>query len=133
MFVSVTRLRLRSARYFIPFLVYSLRSMRQAKRSAGNVVTDVMRDDHGGYWTRSVWTDEAAMRAFMTSGAHRGAMPKLLDWCSEAALVHWQQESATAPAWDDAHRRLTTEGRPSKVRHPSPAHERLQIPPLRRR
>ena len=87
-----------------------------------------MRDRHGGYWTRSIWHDGEAMKRFMTSGAHKQAMPKLLDWCDEAALVHWDQESDALPAWDQAHRWLVAEGRRSKVRHPSPAHERLDIP-----
>lgn len=129
MFLSVTRLRVRSPRYLLPFFWYSLRSAHQARRSPGNVATDLLRDRHGGYWTRSVWTDERSMRAFMTSGSHRGVMPRLLDWCSEAAVVHWEQESPTPPAWAEAHRRLVTEGRASKVRHPSAAQASLGYPP----
>ena len=132
MFVSVTRLRLRSARFLLPFIVYSLRSMRQAKRSAGNVTADAVRDPHGGFWTRSVWRDAESMRAFMTSGVHKRVMPKLLDWCDEAAVVHWEQEGAGLPGWEDAHRRLVTQGRQSKVRHPSPAQATLDFPSPRR-
>jgi hypothetical protein len=133
MIVSITRLHLRSARFLLPFLLYALRSTRQSKRSPGNVATDVWRDPHGGYWTRTVWADEAAMRAFMMSGTHRKAMPKLLDWCDAAALVRWEQESATLPSWEEAHHRLVTQGRPSKVRHPSAVHQSLDYPPPRQR
>jgi hypothetical protein len=133
MLVSVTRLRLRSTRFLLPFIVYSLRSLRQAKRSPGNVAVDTMRDHHGGYWTRSLWRDAASMRSFMTSGVHKRAMPKLLDWCDEAALVHWEQDTTTLPAWDEAHRRLVTGGRQSKVHHPSAAHQKLDYPAPRRR
>ena len=132
MIISVTRLRLRSLRFLLPFIVYSFRSMRQVKRSPGNIAADAMRDQHGGFWTRSVWRDVESMRAFMTSGAHRQAMPKLLDWCDEAALVHWEQDTPALPEWDEAHRRLVTQGRRSKVRHPSPAHETLDVPVPRR-
>jgi len=132
MIISVTRLRLRSLRFLLPFIVYSFRSMRQVKRSPGNIAADAMRDQHGGFWTRSVWRDVESMRAFMTSGAHRQAMPKLLDWCDEAALVHWEQDTAALPEWDEAHRRLVTQGRRYKVRYPSPAHERLDVPVPRR-
>jgi len=132
MIISVTRLRLRSLRFLVPFIVYSFRSMRQVKRSPGNIAADAMRDQHGGFWTRSVWRDVESMRAFMTSGAHRQAMPKLLDWCDEAALVHWEQDTPALPEWDEAHRRLVTQGRRSKVRHPSPAHETLDVPVPRR-
>jgi hypothetical protein len=75
------------------------------------------------------WRDEAAMRAFMMAAPHRGAMAKLLDWCDEASVVHWTQESGSLPDWHEAHRRMVAEGRQSKVNHPSPAHEAYQIPP----
>jgi hypothetical protein len=133
MVVSVTRLRLRSARFLLPFIVYSFRSMRQARRSAGNVAADAMRDEHGGFWTRSVWRDLDSMRAFMMSGAHKHAMRKLLEWCDEAALVHWEEERGVLPGWEDAHRRLVTDGRRSKVRHPSPGQEAYDFPAPRRR
>jgi hypothetical protein len=127
-FVSVTRLRLRSVRVFPLFVIYSLRAAWQARRSQGHVVSHLNRDRHGAYWTRSIWTDEAAMRAFMMSGAHREAMPKLLDWCVEGAAVHWEQEHADPPSWREGHRRLLAEGRPSKVRHPSPAQRAFNYP-----
>jgi hypothetical protein len=58
-------------------------------------------------------------------------MPKLMHWCDEAATAHYTQDSATLPTWTEAHRRLLAEGRKSKVRHPSPAHEAFEIPPPR--
>jgi hypothetical protein len=36
------------------------------------------------------------MRAYMTSGVHLKAMPKLLDWCGEASVVHWTQDDPVA-------------------------------------
>jgi hypothetical protein len=76
-----------------------------------------------------VWSDEAAMRAFMRSGAHRSVMPRLLEWCDEAALVHWTGDAPGPPSWAAAHQRLQHEGRRSKVNHPSPAQLRFTIPP----
>jgi hypothetical protein len=87
----------------------------------------LLRDAHRTFWTRTVWTTEAAMKSFMLSGAHRQVMPRLLDWCDEAALVHWTQQSGDAPEWSEAHRRLQREGRPSKVRHPSEAQTKYEI------
>jgi hypothetical protein len=78
---------------------------------------------HGAYWTLTVWRDKAAMRAFMTSGAHRAAMPRLQHWCDEASLSQWEQDSAALPEWREAERRLRREGRVSVVKHPSPAQQ----------
>src|SRR5215467_6613921 len=113
--VSITRLRVRSWRYLVPFLYFALRSARQAKQSTGILHVSLLRDAQLTFWTRTVWTTEAAMKAFMMSGAHRQVMPHLLDWCDEAALVRWTQESDAEPEWSDAHRRLQQQGRPSKV------------------
>jgi hypothetical protein len=89
----------------------------------------LLNDAKKTFWTRSAWKDEAAMRAFMTSGPHLAAMKNLTGWCDEAAVVHWVQSEASLPDWKEAHRRLQKEGRPSKVLHPSAAHEAFEIPP----
>jgi hypothetical protein len=68
------------------------------------------------------------MRDFMTSGAHRRAMPKLLDWCDEASIGHWHQETSDLPDWEEAHRRMVIDGRTSKVRHPSADQQARRIP-----
>jgi len=69
------------------------------------------------------------MRAFMYAEPHRMAMSKISQWCDEAAIVHWTQESAALPDWQEAHRRLVAEGRKSRLRRPSTAHEKFEIPP----
>jgi hypothetical protein len=68
------------------------------------------------------------MEAFMAAGPHLKAMKKLPNWCDEASVVHWNQPDAGLPDWKDAHRRMRSEGRRSKVNHPSPAHEKFEIP-----
>jgi hypothetical protein len=112
----------------VPFFFFAVRSSRQAKVAEGSLAVSLLRDSHNAYWTRTVWETEAAMKSFMLSGAHRKAMPRLSDWCDEAAVVHWVQESDREPDWQEAHRRLEQEGRRSKVKRPSPAHEKYLIP-----
>ena len=125
--VSITRLRVRRWRYVPQFLVQSIRAARQAKRSAGSISVSVLRDADRAFWTRTVWRDEAAMRAFMRSGVHRRIMARLPEWCDEAALVRWVQEASEPPSWAEARRRLQEEGRRSRVSHPSEAQRRFEI------
>jgi len=99
-----------------------IRSTAQAKRSTGRLGMKFLRDARLTFWTLSAWDNDAAMRAFMTSGAHRRAMPKLLDWCDEASVAHWNQDTPELPDWKAAHRRMVKDGRLSKVRHPSTDH-----------
>src|SRR6266851_3375888 len=104
------------------------RSALQAKASSGSRAVSILSDSNFTFWTRTVWNDEAALRSFMLSGAHKKVMPRLLEWCDEAAVVHWLQESQEPPPWQEAHRRMQKEGRRSKVNHPSEAQERFEIP-----
>ena len=127
MLISVTRLRIRSLRYLPMFIIYSLFSSRQARLALGNCGSDYLRDANNTFWTKTAWSDEKSLHSFVMGGMHRRAMPKLLDWCDEAATVHWTQESPQLPDWQEAHRRLISEGRRSKVRHPSPAHLVFEI------
>jgi heme-degrading monooxygenase HmoA len=119
--VAITRLRLRSVIFELPFIWHAVPSGSQAKRADGCMNT-VLRRAAGAYWTMTMWRDAAAMRAYMTSGAHLKAMPKLIKWCDEAAVAHWQQDSTELPSWKEGEHRLAAEGRLSKVAHPSPAH-----------
>src|SRR6266436_3674106 len=71
---------------------------------------------------------QAAMKRFMPCGAHGKAMRKLAEWCDEAAVVHWTQESAEPPTWPEAYQRLHKDGRRSKVNHPSAGHLAYEFP-----
>jgi hypothetical protein len=127
---SITRLRVRSVRYLPEFLWRALASMRQARNSPGCLFADVRREVKTVFWTRTLWRDEPSMRAFMTAGAHRKVMPKLLDWCDEAAVVHWEQDDDSPPDWVAAETRMRGEGRTSRVRNPTAAHSRGEtVPP----
>jgi hypothetical protein len=117
--IAVTRLRIRSYRFLLPFLWQVWRSFRQAKQAAGNVGATVRRADGLAFWTLTAWQDEAAMNTYRITRPHRDAMPKLLEWCDEAAVAHWDQASAALPGWEIAERRLADSGRVSKVNHPS--------------
>jgi hypothetical protein len=111
-------LRIRSVRFVLPFGWYTWRSFRQAKRAPGNLGVKLRKAEGFAFWTLTGWQDEAAMSAYRITLPHRHAMPKLLEWCDEAA-VHWNQESAELPDWRTAEKRRAETGRPSNVNHPS--------------
>ena len=126
-FISVTRLRIRSLRYLLPFAWRTLTTTRQAERAAGFLGGRLGVDAKRTFWTVTAWESEQAMRAYRNTEAHGRAMPKLLDWCDEASIAHWGQENAELPDWQEAHRRMTAEGRMSKVRNPSSAQAAKRI------
>jgi uncharacterized protein DUF3291 len=127
--ISVTRLRVRSLLYMPQFLWDTFKSARQAARAAGFCGGRMLVNPRKVFWTLTAWESEAAMNAYRTHAAHRAAMPKLLHWCDEAAVVHWTQETPDLPTWQDAHQRMMTSGRTSKVNHPSPAQTANEFPP----
>jgi hypothetical protein len=127
-FISVTRLRVRSLIYLPQFLWDTFRSVRQVGCSSGFLGGRLLVNAKNVFWTMTAWKDEAAMNAYRTGGAHRRSMPKLLNWCDEAAVVHWNQENLELPSWEEAHQRMVREGKPSKVNYPSPAQASNHIP-----
>jgi hypothetical protein len=120
--VSVTRLRVRAYRYLPQFAWEAMKSARQAERSAGFLGGTIFRNARNVFWTITVWRDAETMNAYRIAGAHREAMPKLLDWCDEATTAHWSQKSLELPSSREAHERMVREGKVSKVNHPSAAH-----------
>jgi hypothetical protein len=118
-FVSITRLRVRSWRYLPAFFIHALRSSWQAKLAEGNLSVSILQEAQNTFWTRTVWANEETMKSYIVSGVHKQVMRSLLEWCDEAAVVHWDQDGSQPPTWDEAFRRLKEDGRPSKVNHPS--------------
>jgi hypothetical protein len=129
--ISIKRLRVRSFSYLPQFLWSNGLAVRQLRRTFGFHAGRLLVDRHLTFWTMTAWVDEAAMRAYRNSGAHRQIMPKLLKWCDEATVAHWHQEHGALPDWLEAHRRIISEGKVSRVNHPSPDHATRQFPPPR--
>lgn len=130
-FVSVTRLRIRSARFLPLFAVHTLRSLQQVKRAPGFNGGSILADRRWTFWTMTSWNSQDSMRGYMTGGSHRAAMPHLLDWCDEASVVHWDQTENALPSWNEADQHMRESGRASKVRFPSACHATLSYRPPR--
>jgi hypothetical protein len=131
LFISVTRLRVRSFLSLPQFLWRVLRSARQAQRAPGFLTGKLLREARNTFWTVTAWHDAASLNAFRVSGPHLAAMPKLLSWCDEASVAHWSQDSAELPIWPDVHQRMVREGKPSKVSHPSSDQKKNHIPAIK--
>ncbi|WP_116090757.1 DUF3291 domain-containing protein [Sphingomonas crusticola] len=126
-FVSVTRLRIRALRFLPAFFVQTMRTRSQVAAAPGFLDGGLLPDRQWTFWTLTLWDSAESMRSYITTGAHRIAMPKLMEWCDEASVAHWDQGAAILPGWADAEARMRSEGRPSKVRHPSPDHAAMTL------
>ena len=123
--VSITRLRIRSVRFLPAFGLETVRTLRQVRLAPGFLDGSLLPDRQWTFWTMTAWDSQSSMRAYMSTGSHRDVMPRLLDWCDEASVVHWEQPDGALPGWAEADRRMRATGRPSKVRNPSPSHAAL--------
>ena len=126
--VSITRFRVR-AWWFVPmFAFYAQRSIAQIRNANGCIALALLKDKNRVFWTMTMWKDECSMKAYMTSGAQRKAMPGLADWADEASVVHWYQDHPERPDWTEAAHRMRAEGHPVKLRHPGPLHAYMSFP-----
>jgi heme-degrading monooxygenase HmoA len=128
MFASVTRLRVRSVKYLPAFLWMTFRSQRQVLRAPGLLGGRLLLDAKRTFWTLTVWESERAMKAFRGGGPHARAMPKLVEWCDEAAYAHWIPATAEVPSWPEAYEHLLSDGHLSRVAHPSVDHQARKFP-----
>ena len=118
---SITRLRLRSIFTLTAFARAARESSAQAKQTPGFVEGAILAEGRLVFWTRTVWQSAEAMQAFRDSGAHRTVMPKLLTWCDEASVAQW--DGPPTHDWDEIYARMIAEGRASRVKRPSKAHQ----------
>ena len=128
MLASVTRLKVRSVRFLPRFLWNTFLSQRQVDRAAGFFGGRLLVDSGLTFWTLTTWENEQAMKKFRGSGAHAHVMGRLVEWCDEAAYAHWVADGEAVPTWPEAYDRLVSEGRLSRVEHPSANHLARQFP-----
>ena len=102
MFISVTRLRLRSI-LFLPLFAYEAgRSRKQAEASRGCLGARVRKSQGLAFWTFTFWQDERRMREFRAQSPHSKVMPKLANWCDEVVcLLQPEDFRAVGNYYDD--------------------------------
>jgi hypothetical protein len=128
---SVTRLRLRSWRFLPAFAWLTRAAARQAARAPGYLDGAILAERGLAFWTLTLWSDEAALKAYRGTDAHGRAMPRLMRWCDEACAGRFEADAL--PSFAEADRHLRSTGHVSRVRHPSQRHAALAHPPPRGR
>ncbi len=103
--------------------------MEQAKKSDGNLGSDVLADANNAWWTLTAWQERQPMQAFVGTEPHRSTMARLGDWCDEATFVDWEQASADLPDWQTSYRRLVADGQVASLMHPTDSHQTRAFPP----
>ena len=89
--ISITRLRVRSWIYLPVFFFQAMRINKQAAAADGNLAVRLLRDHDNTFWTATSWSSHTSMKAFIIAKPHGPVMRKLMNWCDEASVVHWQQ------------------------------------------
>ncbi|WP_421363138.1 hypothetical protein [Agrobacterium rosae] len=81
--------------------------MAQARGAEGNIAADA-RLINGVHHTRTVWTDEGAMRRYLIAGAHLKAMKAFGSIATGKTLGFY---SESVPDWDNVHETWQTSGK----------------------
>lgn len=100
MYVSITGLELRAFWHGPRFWWHAMRSMQQALSADGNLYAGT-QTINGVQHTLSGWRDEQAMRAYLVSGAHIGAM-KAFDAIAVGKTIGFTTDRL--PDWSEVHK-----------------------------
>ncbi len=98
-YVSITGLRLKGPLSAALFWWHAIRSMMQAQAAPGNLRAQA-RAINGVQHTLTVWTNRAAMRRFMLSGAHAKAMRAFPTIATGSTFGY---ETTDIPDWSQVH------------------------------
>jgi len=96
-YVSITGLQVRRVCHIPSLWLHAMKSMAQARIAPSNISADACTI-HGVHHTLSVWTDRAAMRAYMTTGPHLEAM-RLFPKIATGKVVGYQTDRI--PDWSE--------------------------------
>ena len=105
-YLSITRLKLKSPLLLPSFLIHTEWIIHQIKTSPGFLKGKAIGTINLSMWTATLWQSEVAMRSFYRSGAHQRVMNYLNAWSSEAAVGHQVVDIQELPSWEEAGTRL---------------------------
>lgn len=100
-YVSITGLRLKGPFAALRFWWHAIRAMAQAQSAPGNIRATA-RTINGVKHTLSVWTDRAALRRFLYSGAHGEAI-RAFPAVATGSTFGFGAPASAVPDWNDVH------------------------------
>ena len=104
MFISVTRLELRSYWSFFKFLSISKRAQKQAEQAKGNLHVGLNNLGFRFFLTLTAWDSEEDMLTFIKTGAHAEAMRRSGEIARSVQSTHF--EANEVPDWEEARKKL---------------------------
>lgn len=102
----MTRLKLRSPKYLIPYLIQSEQIITQIVVSQGFLKGKILATLGLSMWTATLWSDRDASYAFHLRGKHQNSMPLFRDWAEEAVLGVQTISSEQLPSWSHIAKKL---------------------------
>lgn len=118
----MTRLKLKSPAYLVPFWIQNEQIVRQIKISPGFLKGKQLATPNLSMWTATLWDSSENVRAFYLSGSHKEAMRNISIWSSEAVTGHQEVDFAEIPPWEDIRLELLKVGNFTNIKDASSDH-----------
>lgn len=109
MYVSITRLKLKSIWLLAKFANQSQTVASQARVSSGNLKVKLSNRWFRYFFTITHWNSKEAMQQFMSNGAHKSAMRQWSLYASEVKAYGY--ETNDPPTWKEARLMIANKGR----------------------
>ncbi|WP_422362079.1 hypothetical protein [Reichenbachiella sp.] len=109
MYVSITRLKLKSIWLLPKFAGQSNKVARQANQSSGILKVRLSNRWFKYFYTMTHWNSKEAMQQFMINGEHKVAMKQWSDYASEVKAYGF--ETNDPPKWKEARSLIKKQGR----------------------
>lgn len=129
-YLSMTRLKLKSPLYLIPFFIQNEKILSQLRATQGFIKGKVLAAPNLSMWTVTLWKSEQDIRTFYLNGEHGETMEKINEWSSDSAICHQLIESDEIPSWENIRLQLIKSGRFRDLTEPSFDQISREIPKL---
>ena len=122
-YLSMTRLKLKSVIYLLPFGIQNEQVIRQIRTSHGFLKGKELAALDLSMWTATLWDSQESIKAFYFSSFHKDAMKNISVWASEAVTARREIDSfQELPSWEEIRNELMKAGHFTPLQDTSSAH-----------